>query len=99
MVDPEIEPRVEVLKGKPGRTVGVTELLGALAGCPLGLEARQDAPDLIAIDAVATPIGTSVSCVFNAAPRHRLCNDVCELTDAVILFGPADVEDLVVNQV
>src|ERR1700693_6370709 len=53
MVDTEIASFFEVLKGKPGRTVGVIQLLGTFAGRPLGLEPRQNATDLVAIDAVA----------------------------------------------
>ena len=99
MIDAEIAAFVEVFKGEAGGFVSVVKLFGAFASGPCGLVGRKDAAEFVAIDAIAALVWTTVYGVFDVAPGDGFTDDFGKLANAVVLFGDADVEDFVVNEI
>jgi len=99
VIDAEIAAFVEIFKGEAGGFVSVVKLFGAFASGPCGLVGRKDAAEFVAIDAIAALVWTTVYGVFDAAPGDGFTDDFGKLANAVVLFGDADVEDFVVNEI
>ena len=74
------------------------ELFDAAAHGPLRLERGKDSPDLAAIDAIATRVGSAARGVLHLAAGDDLFHHVGHFADAVILLTPAHVERLVVDR-
>src|SRR4029077_10807862 len=53
--------------------------------------------DLIAINSIASLIRAASGGVLDAAARYGFGDDFCQFADAIVLLGPTDIEDLVVN--
>ncbi len=74
------------------------EILNSTSDRPSRLEFRQCPSDLIAVDAIATKIRAASFRVLDATPRYNFLHHRRYLPNLVVLFGPTDIECLIVDQ-
>ncbi len=96
-VDSKIATTLQVFCGEPSVAVGAIEFLRAFAGSPLRLEARQNAPNLIAIDAVAAFVRSPAASILDVAARYGILDYSRKLANAIVLDRLSHVESCVVD--
>ena len=74
-----------------------SQLLHAGTDRPLRLELGQGAGELAAVHPIAARIRATALGVADVAAGHDVLHHLGEIADAVVLFGAADVERLVVH--
>ncbi len=97
MADSDVAATLHVLAGEPGRTIGIVELLRALAGGPLRAKTREQPADLVAVDAVTTLVWTTIGSIFDVGARNGLGYDGSQFTDTVVFFCPTNIKGLVMD--
>src|SRR5258708_7733254 len=99
MVDALVARAFEVLDAQVHLLVRLIQFARAAPGVPLRLKCRKRPGNAGEIRAVAALVRTRIRRKFNRAARDRFLHDLGQVADLVILFAPAHVEGLVVNQV
>src|SRR5215472_2499374 len=97
MVDPEILPALQLVRGQSICAVHLVEFLSAFVGGPLRYKSGQCFPDFVAVHSVAALVRPAARSIFDAAAGYDLGNNLSELADAVVLRRLANVEGLIVN--
>ena len=97
LAQPHVLRAFEVVDGQPVGQHRVHERLGARTNVPPWLGLGEPADELVAVDAVVPQIVERFVGHRDLGAGH-LADDVCDLTDPVVLLGVADVEGLVVNE-
>src|SRR6266850_3212630 len=96
--DSQIFGSRELIMRESAFFIGDVKLFDPTANSPLWSKRRQGPCDLVAVDAVATKIGTAAFRVLDATTRHDLLHHSGYVSNLVVLFGPTDIECLVVDK-
>ena len=88
---------LKVIGLEPMTAICVVELLHTSSHCPLRSEIWQYPGDLFAIDLVATSVGATALRILDDTSRYYLPDNLCDISDSVVLFGSSNVKCLVVN--
>src|SRR5215467_5703421 len=97
MVDPEILPALQLVRGQSICAVHFVEFLSTFTRGPLRNKSGQRFPDFVAVHSVAALVWPATWSVLDAAAGYDLGNNLSQFANAVVFRSLAHVEGLIVN--